>query len=354
MVKPGTRPSTWRSSGMKPTPASRILRVERPTSSTPSRLIEPLTSSWRPRMASVSSVWPLPWTPATARTSPARMVKLRPSTCVWPARSTTRRSLTTSASSPSVGGVLVDDQLDRAADHHRGELGVAGLGVGLADDLAEADDGDPVGDLADLAELVGDEDDGLPGLLELAHDVHQLVGLLRGEHRGGLVEDEQLGVAGEGLDDLHALLHADGEVLDEGVGVDVEAEALGDLGDALAGLGEVERAGEAGGLVAEHDVLGDGEDGDEHEVLVDHADAGRHRVAGTGEVLDLAVELDLALVGLVEAVEHVHQRRLAGTVLAEEAVDLAGLHREGDRVVGHHAAEAFGDASQDESHGIAS
>ena len=57
-------------------------------------------------MASVSSVWPLPWTPATARTSPPRMVKLRPSTCVWPATSTTRRSLTTSASSPSVAASL--------------------------------------------------------------------------------------------------------------------------------------------------------------------------------------------------------------------------------------------------------
>ncbi len=248
----------------------------------------------------------------------------------------------------------MDGQLDRAAHHHRGELGVAGAGVGLADDLAEADDGDAVGDLADLAELVGDEDDRLPGLAELAHDVHQLVGLLRGEHRGGLVEDEEPGVAGQGLDDLHALLHAHREVLDEGVGIHVEAETLGDLGDPVAGGVEVQRAGEAGGLVAEHDVLRDGEDGDEHEVLVHHADPGRHRVAGTGEVLDHAVELDLALVGLVEAVEDVHQGRLAGAVLTEQAVDLTGLDREGHLVVGHHASEALGDAAKDESHGIAS
>src|SRR3712207_7849753 len=46
--------------------------------------------------------------------------------------------------------------------------------------------------------------------------------------------------------------------------------------DALAGGGDVERAGCTGRLVAEHDVLRDGEDGDEHEVLVDHADAGGH------------------------------------------------------------------------------
>ena len=302
----------------------------------------------------MSSVWPLPCTPATARTSPARMVKLRPSTCCVAGQVDDAEVLDHQGVGAELRLVLVDGQLDRAADHHRGELGVAGLGVGLADDLAEADDRDAVGDRADLAELVGDEDDGLPGLLELAHDVHQLVGLLGREHRGRLVEDEELGVAGERLDDLHALLHADREVLDDGLGLHVEAEAVGDLGDAVAGGVEVERAGEAGGLVAEHDVLGDGEDGDEHEVLVDHADAGGHRVTGPGEVLHLAVELDLALVGLVEAVEHVHQGRLAGTVLAEQAVDLAGLDGEGDRVVGHHAAEALGDASQDESHGIAS
>ena len=215
MVKPGTRPSTWRSSGMNPTPASRILRVDRPTSSMPSSTIEPVTSSWRPRMASVSSVWPLPCTPATPRTSPARMVKLMPSTWRVAGRVDDAEVLDDQGVVAELRRVLVDGQLDRAADHHRGELGVAGGGLGLADDLAEADDRDPVGDLADLAQLVGDEDDRLPGLLELAHDLHQLVGLLRGQDRGGLVEDEQLGVAGQRLDDLDALLDADGEVLDE-------------------------------------------------------------------------------------------------------------------------------------------
>jgi hypothetical protein len=45
--------------------------------------------------------------------------------------------------------------------------------------------------------------------------------------------------------------------------------------------------------VAEHDVLGDGEDRDEHEVLVHHADSGAHRVAGAAESLDVVVEEDL-------------------------------------------------------------
>ena len=68
-----------------------------------------------------------------------------------------------------------------------------------------------------------------------AHDVHQVVGLLRGEDGGGLVEDQHLGVADQGLDDLDALLDADREVLDEGVDRDLQAVALGDLRDLLAG-----------------------------------------------------------------------------------------------------------------------
>ena len=124
--------------------------------------------------------------------------------------------------------------------------------------------------------------------------------------------------------------------------------------DPLAGGIGVEGAGEAGGLVAEHDVLGDGEDRDQHEVLVDHADPGRHGVAGPGEVLDDVVEHDLALVGLVEAVEDVHQRGLAGAVLTQQAVDLAGQDLERDPVVGHQRAEALGDVAKDELHGTAS
>ena len=58
----------------------------------------------------------------------------------------------------------------------------------------------------------------------------------------GSSKTSTLRVARERLDDLDALLHADGEVLDEGIGVDVEAEARGDLADALARGVEVEDA----------------------------------------------------------------------------------------------------------------
>ena len=192
----------------------------------------------------------------------------------------------------------------------------------------------------------------LPAALSDAHDREQFLGLLRGEHRGRLVQDQQVDVAGERLDDLDPLLDADRQVLDHRVRVDRQAVPLGDLGDLAAGPPPVEEAGDAAAdlLGAEHDVLGDGEDRHQHEVLVHHADAGGDGVrAGRVKLQRLAVDQDLALVGLVEPVEHVHQGRLAGAVLAEQGVDLSRLHRQVDVVVGDQITEPLGDAAQFES-----
>src|SRR5690606_9588522 len=148
----------------------------------------------------------------------------------------------------------------------------------------------------------------------------------------------------------HPLLHTDGQVLDDGVGVDVETEAVGDLLDPLAGFAAVDDAQRPGRLVAQGDRLGDGEDRHEHEVLVHHPDAGGHGVAGPVEGDRRAVEHDLAVVGFVQAVEHVHQRALAGPVLTEERVDLPRLDDQVDGVVGDEGPEALGDASKLEFH----
>ena len=55
-----------------------------------------------------------------------------------------------------------------------------------------------------------------------------------------LVEDEDVALAVERLEDLDALADADRQVLDLGVGVDVELVLLGQLDDPLARGGSVE------------------------------------------------------------------------------------------------------------------
>ncbi len=61
--------------------------------------------------------------------------------------------------------------------------------------------------------------------------LEEVADLLRGEHRGRLVEDDGVGRAEEDLDDLDALLEADRELLDQRVGVDLEAVARRDRAD---------------------------------------------------------------------------------------------------------------------------
>ena len=99
-------------------------------------------------------------------------------------------------------------------------------------------------------------------------------------------------------------------------------------------------------LGAEHDVLQHGEAVHQHEMLMHHADAGGDRIAGAARFQGMAVHLDGALVGRVQAVENAHQRRLAGAVLAEQCEHLAAIERERDAVVGGERAEALGEGGE--------
>ena len=121
------------------------------------------------------------------------------------------------------------------------------------------------------------------------------------------------------LHDLDALLDPDRQVLHESVRVDGETVTARKLEHVLAGASAVEQAEHGCPFHPEHDVLGNGEDRHEHEVLVDHAYPGSKRVTGVVKPDGLPVEKDLPLVGLEQPVKDVHQRRLAGSVLAEHA-----------------------------------
>ena len=66
---------------------------------------------------------------------------------------------------------------------------------------------------------------------------------------------------------------------------------------------------------------------------------------GVPSVTGCALPEDLALVGLVAGGQHLDEGRLAGAVLAEQAVDLAGTDVEVDAAEREHAGEALHDAA---------
>jgi hypothetical protein len=97
------------------------------------------------------------------------------------------------------------------------------------------------------------------------------------------------------------------------------------------------------GLHAHDDVVQNAEALHQLEVLVHHANA---QVVGVVGVLDghlPAVLPDDALLGLVQAEEHAHQRGFPSAVLTEQGVNFALFQLQGDIVVCHDAGEALGD-----------
>ena len=111
-------------------------------------------------------------------------------------------------------------------------------------------------------------------------------------------------------------------------GVEPNAELLEHGGRLAAHPPAVDAAEALERLRADEDVLGDGQVGEERRLLEDDRDPGGLRLLGVVEDRLLAVEDEPAGVGPVDAGEDLDERRLAGAVLADEAVHLAGEERD--------------------------
>ena len=197
----------------------------------------------------------------------------------------------------------VTDRRDRAvgaAVDELVEVGVAG-GVHRLDRAAPADAAvvqhrDVVGDGADRGHVVGDGDRGRAHLGdELADQLVDDVGQDRVEAGGRLVEEDHLGVGGDGAGEADALLHAArelGRVEVGGLGAEADAGELRDR--ELAGRPRAERVA-AGVDQPEGDVLPDRQAVEERAALEQHAE-----VAEQGAAVDAgerrAVDQDLARV----------------------------------------------------------
>ena len=147
-------------------------------------------------------------------------------------------------------------------------------------------------------QLVGDDDDGLAVRLHVADDGEELLGLLGGEHRGGLVQDQHVCAAIEHLHDLQRLLLGDRHVVHLLVGIDVEAVAVADglhlLGDGLAVDAALLRQ-------AQDHVFRSGEHVHQLEVLVNHADSQVEGVLGRTDGDLAAIHENLSGIGVVDA-----------------------------------------------------
>ena len=224
-------------------------------------------------------------------------------------------------------------QLHITAHHHAGKFFLGGvLDVHGAHVLALAQHGAAVGHGHDLVQLVGNEQDGLAFLLEPAHDLHQFVDLLRGQHCGRLVEDQDLVVAVQHLQDLNTLLHTNRDIADQCIRIHAQAVLFAQGHHLFACLGLLQKA-HLVGFHPQNDVVQHAEAFHQLEVLVHHADAQCVGIVGVADGNLLAVFQDLALFRLIQAEQHAHQRTFARAVLAQKGVYLALAQLQGDIIV---------------------
>ncbi len=113
------------------------------------------------------------------------------------------------------------------ADHQPREFQVRALGRhALAGHAAGAQHRGALAQRAHLVELVADEQDAAALGRQPAQGHEQLVGLLRGKHRGRFVEDQQADVLHQATYDLHPLALADGQAVHQPLWLQRHAVAL--------------------------------------------------------------------------------------------------------------------------------
>src|SRR6266545_1750625 len=299
-------------------PSASVGRIVQAVKSVPM----PMTSAGStPVAGSAPSITPCAysWTAAPTSTPSATLATMARPDSVPKSTPTTYWFVIAGITSLALAGgpVLGDDQV--------GQLGERGLlSLLVVGDLAVLQQVDPVAHLEDLRVVVRDDDDRhVPAFLEVADQIEDERALL-GPHRGErLVQQQDLGIR------VDRAGHGDGLPLAAGQlghlrvdGLDPYAHVVEVLPGALAHDAVVEQR-PAHDLAVEEHVVVDGQLVDQREVLVDRVDAEGPGVVHGLEGHLLAVDEEPPRIRLLEPAEDLHQRRLAGAVVADEAEHFA-------------------------------
>ena len=239
-----------------------------------------------------------------------------------------------------------------APDHRAHEVvGIHPRKLPGDDEPAVAQDGDALAQSEDLLEPVRDEEDCDARLAQRRGHAEQPVDLDGRQRRRRLVHHDHARIERERLCDLDELLLRDRQAAGDAVGVEANPEPLEDRVGLLAHGTAVDAPAGAERLAADEDVLDDGEVGEERRLLVDHGDPGVAGICGpVHRDLDPVDEQPPA-VRRVHGGEDLHERRLAGTVLADEGVRLAGVEVDRDVLERMDRSERLRDVLEREDRG---
>jgi hypothetical protein len=189
---------------------------------------------------------------------------------------------------------------------------------------------------------MADEYDGDTAVRHFPYAGKETIRLGFGEHRGRLVKHKQLEVVlvefPRYLDKLHM---PDREPVDHHEGIDIDAERqqrgarLRRDSFSIQGLiifaGEIADDGGRQVFPVQLDIAGNRKAGQQHEFLMNHSNAKRHRLLGRINMDIRAVVLNSAFKASripdhSHSEEYVHQRRFARAILAHQSDDLARVN----------------------------
>lgn len=208
----------------------------------------------------------------------------------------------------------------------------------VADDAAVFHGDNAFFEMVDDLFVVGGDEDGGAVVVDFFEEFDDFLAGEFVEIAGGLVGDEDFGLAGDGAGDGDALLFSAGEVAGEFVGFVEEADEVEDSGDGATDF----FAAHAGDFEGEGDVFVDGAGGEEFEVLEDDTEA--TAVVGDVAFFDVvevdAADDDFAGVFTFFHGDHFDEGGFAGAGFADEEDEFVGFDMEGDVVEG--GAGVFG------------
>ena len=169
-------------------------------------------------------------------------------------------------------------------------------------------------------------------------------GFLRGQHGGRFVEDEHSDAAVKQLEDLDPLLLANRQLPDPAIRLDLHPVAVAEFG--YLRLNALGRQANLTSLATQGDVFGHRETVHQTKVLIHHPDAGLKSLMRRMEVDNLPVDDDVPTIGTIEAGENRAESGLAGSILAEQGMNLTPLQIEIDAIVGRYPVERLADRAQ--------
>ena len=187
-------------------------------------------------------------------------------------------------------------------------------------------------------QLVRNYDDSLAVVPHSAKHRKELLGLLRGKHRGRLVKYKYIRASVKHLDYLDRLLLGNRHFVYFFIRVYLKAVLLAYL---------LDFSGRTADIIVllflktQNDIFRRAENIDQLEMLMNHSDTVAERVTRGAYYNLFTVYKYLSVVRKVNTSYHIHKRGFSAAVLTQNRQYLAAVHRQVDIAVGYNAAEGF-------------